>query len=113
MTSPVATRRVERVRHELKRRDVRVLRIEDLTPHVRRITFADESLADFTSLSFDDHVKVFFDGGAGAEPARRDYTPRRHDNAAYSPRMVDNTPPPRPRRPQRPRTDVQRPPPGC
>lgn len=73
--------RVQRVRHELKFRDLKVVRVRDVTPHLRAVTFTDESLADFTSPSFDDHVKLFIDTGA-EEPARRDYTPRSFDNAA-------------------------------
>ncbi len=76
MNVPTSLRRVERVRHELKRRNLTVTRVEDLTPHFRRITFIDESLSDFVSASFDDHIKVFVDD------ARRDYTPRSFDNAA-------------------------------
>ncbi len=76
MNSPTTLRRVERVRHELKRRHLTVTHVEQLTPHFRRITFTDESLSDFVSASFDDHIKVFVDD------ARRDYTPRRFDNAA-------------------------------
>ena len=76
MNSPVTARRVERVRHELKRRRLTVARVDTLTPHFRRITFTDESLSDFVSASFDDHIKVFVDD------ARRDYTPRSFDNAA-------------------------------
>ena len=75
MTTP-PTRRVERVRHELKRRRLTVKNVEALTPHFRRITFVDDSLSDFVSASFDDHIKVFVDD------ARRDYTPRSFDNAA-------------------------------
>jgi len=76
MTESVTARRVERVRHELKRRELTVKTVETLTPHFRRITFTDESLADFVSASFDDHIKVFVD------EARRDYTPRSFSNAA-------------------------------
>lgn len=76
MNSPVTARRVERVRHELKRRRLTVAHVDTLTPHFRRITFTDESLSDFVSASFDDHIKVFVDD------ARRDYTPRSFDNAA-------------------------------
>ncbi len=76
MNAPTSLRRVERVRHELKRRHLTVTHVEDLTPHFRRITFKDESLSDFVSASFDDHIKVFVDD------ARRDYTPRSFDNAA-------------------------------
>jgi NADPH-dependent ferric siderophore reductase len=83
MSNPTSTRRVERVRHELKRRDLTVTHVENVTPHFRRVTFTGESLHDFVSASFDDHVKVFFEPATeGAEPARRDYTPRRYDNAA-------------------------------
>ena len=82
MTEPTTLRRVERVRHEIKRREVRVARVEELGPHFRRVTFSGESLADFVSASFDDHVKVFFEPAPGGEPARRDYTPRHYDNAA-------------------------------
>ena len=76
MISPATLRRVERVRHELKRRVLTVKNVETLTPHFRRITLDDESLSDFVCASFDDHIKVFVDD------ARRDYTPRSFDNAA-------------------------------
>jgi NADPH-dependent ferric siderophore reductase len=76
MNSPTTLRRVERVRHELKRRSLTVTHVEQLSPNFRRITFTDESLGDFVSASFDDHIKVFVDD------ARRDYTPRSFDNAA-------------------------------
>ena len=73
--------RVQRVRHELKFRDLQVRRVQTLSPHLVAVTFTDESLADFVSPSFDDHIKLFIDTGA-EEPARRDYTPRSFDNAA-------------------------------
>jgi NADPH-dependent ferric siderophore reductase len=82
MNSLTTARRVERVRHELKRRQLTVTHVEQLTPHFRRITFTDESLSDFVSASFDDHIKVFIAPTRGDEPARRDYTPRSYDNAA-------------------------------
>ena len=77
----------KRVRHEAaRRRQVAVQRVDKITPHLIRVTFGGD-LADFTSLGFDDHVKMFFPDGtaaAGAEPAvaGRDYTPRRYDAAA-------------------------------
>lgn len=77
--SPV--RRVQRVRHELHRRDVEVVRVEPLGPHFVSVTFFAESLAGFRSDSFDDHVKFMVDGGESGELARRDYTPRRFDAA--------------------------------
>jgi NADPH-dependent ferric siderophore reductase len=81
MSDVLSSRRVQRVRHELKRRDVQVRRVDDLGPHLRSITFGGEALADFISASFDDHVKFMFDAG-GSEPVRRDYTPRRFDREA-------------------------------
>ena len=80
MTLLSPTRRVERVRHELRRRDVEVRRVERLGESFAAITFGGESLADFVSASFDDHVKFMFEGASG-EPVRRDYTPRSFDRA--------------------------------
>lgn len=73
-------RRVQRVRHELKRREVEVTAVERISPHFARVTFSGDALADFVSLSFDDHIKFIFDTAAG-EQLRRDYTPRRFDQA--------------------------------
>ncbi len=72
--------RVQRVRHEIRRRTVEVVRVETITPHCRSVTFHDESFADFISASFDDHVKFILDAD-GATPVMRDYTPRRFDAA--------------------------------
>jgi NADPH-dependent ferric siderophore reductase len=90
--------KVTRVRYPLKMRLVQVVRVERMTPHLVRVTFGGEALHDFTSASFDDHVKVFFpepgmeapvlpevgpDGPvfpAGMpRPIARDYTPRHFD----------------------------------
>ena len=91
---------VTRVRHPLKFRLLQVSRVESLTPHLARITLTGDDLRDFTSASFDDHIKVFFpepgadrptlptagpDGpvfAAGERPVARDYTPRRFDRDA-------------------------------
>jgi NADPH-dependent ferric siderophore reductase len=73
-------RRVQRVRHELRRRDVRVARVDPVSPGFVSITFAGDSLADFVSDGFDDHVKFMFADDTG-EMIRRDYTPRRFDQA--------------------------------
>lgn len=78
---PSPERRVQRVRHELHRRDVEVVRVEPLGPHFVSITFHAPSLAGFRSDSFDDHVKFMIDGPSPDEPVRRDYTPRRFDAA--------------------------------
>ena len=73
--------RIERVRHELRRRSLVVSGIERVTPGMLRITLSGEDLADFVSLGADDHIKVFVPGADGTEE-RRDYTPRRYDNDA-------------------------------
>lgn len=74
--------RVQRVRHELKRRTLQVLRVQAPSPRVRRITFAGDELADFVSLSFDDHVKLLLPSVDGGDPVARDYTPRHFDTTA-------------------------------
>lgn len=72
---------IERVRHDLKLREVTVARINRVSPGFACITFQGEALADFTSLSFDDHVKFIFNDANGGQ-VRRDYTPRRVDTDA-------------------------------
>lgn len=69
---------VERIRHELRRRSVRVASVEHLGPHMIRITLSGPELAGFTSASPDDHIKIFIPGPDGRE-VRRDYTPRFHN----------------------------------
>ena len=81
MEPPAPSRRVQRIRHELRRRDVEVVRVEAIGPHFAAATFGGGSLADFVSASFDDHVKFMFPAPDG-EVVRRDYTPRRFDAAA-------------------------------
>lgn len=73
-------RRVERVRHELRRRELAVTRVERLSPGMVALTFGGDALEGFTSLSFDDHVKLIVEP-EGGEAFRRDYTPRRCDAA--------------------------------
>ena len=80
---PSPVRRVQRVRHELRRREVEVARVDATSPGFVSITFAGDDLADFVSDSFDDHLKFVFDMPQG-EAQRRDYTPRRFDRAARS-----------------------------
>ena len=78
--------RVRRVRHELQRRHCTVRHVQALGPGFVRIQLASESLRSFTSLSFDDHVKVFFPQPAGTaaqdQPTMRNYTPRAFDTEA-------------------------------
>jgi NADPH-dependent ferric siderophore reductase len=52
--------------------------VAPISAHFQSIVFAGESLADFRSDGFDDHVKFIFRNAAGEE-LRRDYTPRRYD----------------------------------
>lgn len=73
-------RRVQRVRHELRRRNVQIQRIERLDDGFASITFSGEDLVDFNSASFDDHIKFIFTNAAG-ETVMRDYTPRHFDTA--------------------------------
>jgi NADPH-dependent ferric siderophore reductase len=72
-----------RVRHEPRRRTLTVGQVEKIAAHMIRITLTGD-LEGFTSLGFDDHVKLFFpDGTTNAEGAPnmlgRDFTPRRYD----------------------------------
>jgi len=90
---------IRRVRHELKMRKLNVSRVQNLTPHMVRVTVTGDDLEGFVSAAPDDHVKLFFpvDDGAintpnvgpdgpvypeGVTPSpARDYTPRRYDAA--------------------------------
>ena len=101
MNPTLAPRTVQRVRHPLKVRLVEVLRTRQISPHFIGITLGGESLHDFVSASFDDHVKLMLPPAPGAplvlpvqgpdgpvmppgmaRPVMRDYTPRRFDAAA-------------------------------
>jgi NADPH-dependent ferric siderophore reductase len=87
-STPLATsdlRAPRRVRHETRRRVLEVRQVERLAAHMTRITLGGD-LEGFTSLGFDDHIKLFFPDGAapaGGEQQMlaRDYTPRRFDLA--------------------------------
>ncbi|ELZ7126948.1 siderophore-interacting protein [Salmonella enterica] len=82
----------QRVRNELRFRELTVLRVEPISAGFQRIVLGGEALDGFTSLGFDDHTKVFFpepgcrftpptvteEGiiwGEGVRPVSRDYTP--------------------------------------
>lgn len=104
MNSSAATaspdRRAQRVRHPLRFRRLSVLRTEQPTPHLIRITLGGPELEGFLSPGFDDHMKLFFPDpqtGAltlptagpegpiwpeGPRPVARDYTPHHHDPVA-------------------------------
>jgi NADPH-dependent ferric siderophore reductase len=92
LSSPVAApieadpRTPQRVRHQPRRRELKVLSVDKIAAHMIRVTLGGD-LDGFTSLGFDDHVKLFFPKGsigADGEPEfeSRDYTPRRHDPQA-------------------------------
>ena len=53
-TTTIAPPEIRRVMHELKRRDLTVVDVGRVTPHMIRITLQDESLRTFPSLSPDD-----------------------------------------------------------
>ncbi|RYF82395.1 MAG: siderophore-interacting protein [Comamonadaceae bacterium] len=99
-TAATPDRRAQRVRHPLRFRRLTVLRAEQPTPHLIRITLGGPELEGFTSPGFDDHMKLFFpdpqtgaltlptagpDGPVwpdGPKPVARDYTPHHHDPVA-------------------------------
>jgi NADPH-dependent ferric siderophore reductase len=71
--------RVTRVQHEPKRRHVEVVRVDATSKNFRSVTFRGESMTDFQSVGFDDHVKFILESAEGE--VKRDYTPRRFDPA--------------------------------
>lgn len=86
-----STRYPQRVRNDLRFRELNVLRTERVSAGFQRIVLGGEALEGFSSRGFDDHTKVFFpapgttfvppvvtdegiDWGDGARPQARDYT---------------------------------------
>ncbi|WP_269469025.1 MULTISPECIES: siderophore-interacting protein [Leclercia] len=86
------TRYPQRVRNDLRFRELNVLRVERVSAGFQRIVLGGEALEGFSSRGFDDHSKVFFpekgttfvppvvtdegvDWGDGVRPQARDYTP--------------------------------------
>lgn len=69
---------IQRVRHELRRRSLRVADVTRLTPHMIRISLTGDDLEGFVSASPDDHIKISIPGLDGVM-TRRDYTPRQYD----------------------------------
>ena len=85
-TESTDPRMPRRVRHQPRRRTLTIQRVEPIAAHMIRVTLTGD-LDGFTSLGFDDHVKLFFpDGTTDADGApnmlSRDFTPRQHDPAA-------------------------------
>ena len=89
MTTP---RYPQRVRNELRFRELTVLRVERVSAGFQRIVLGGEALEGFSSKGFDDHTQVFFPApgaafvppvvtdeginwGEGVRPQARDYTP--------------------------------------
>lgn len=92
---------VRRIRHETRLRRLQVCHVQYLTPKMLRVALTGDELSGFTSLGFDDHVKVFVPPAGADElvlptlgpegpvypegvrkPEMRDYTPRKYDAAA-------------------------------
>lgn len=79
-TNTTPRHQTTRLRQEPKRRLLTVTSVQDITPHMRRITFTSPDLADFASPAPDDHIKLFLpDPAAPSGESMRDYTPRRFD----------------------------------
>lgn len=64
----------ERVMHELKRRQLSVVRTQRVAPALVRITLGGADLEGFVAPGPADHIKVFFPAADG-ETVARDYTP--------------------------------------
>ena len=84
----------QRVRHELRRRLLTVQSVQRVTPHLVRVTLQGDELQGFTSLGFDDHVKLLFPDPATGVLALPSVSPEgiRHDADAPRPAMRDYTP---------------------
>ncbi|MRS14409.1 siderophore-interacting protein [Enterobacteriaceae bacterium RIT691] len=91
-TQTPAKKYPQRVRNELRFRELTVTRVERVGAAFQRIVLSGEALAGFSSRGFDDHTKLFFpepgshfappevtDEGIvwaeGVRPVSRDYTP--------------------------------------
>lgn len=98
--TPVSPYSVQRVRHPLKVRRLRVQEVHQPSPHLVRVRFSGDNLQDFISASFDDHLKLMLPSDPDAplvlpepgadgltlppdapQPIMRDYTPRAFDVA--------------------------------
>lgn len=85
---------ITRVRHEVRMRRTIVTNVKMIAPKMKRITVKSDDLRGFTSLGFDDHVKLIFPNADGqlnlappgtegaSERIMRDFTPRRFDSDA-------------------------------
>ena len=90
----LAARAPRRERHDVNLRTTTVQSVTRITPHMLRITVQGDDLTGFSSLGFDDHVKLLFPDGNGQLPwpapgtdglppalreSMRDYTPVGYD----------------------------------
>ncbi|HWU76613.1 MAG TPA: siderophore-interacting protein [Rhodanobacter sp.] len=87
----------QKLRHELVKRTLQVVRVQRLSPHMQRVTFAGDELRGFVSAAPDDHMKLFFPNSHGdivppvmgpngpSYPPGREYSPMRD----YTPRAFD------------------------
>lgn len=85
---------ITRVRHEVRMRRTTVSHVEMIAPKMKRVVLRSDELRGFTSLGFDDHVKLIFPDADGqlnlappgaegtSERVMRDFTPRRFDATA-------------------------------
>ena len=64
----LATRAPRRERHDVKLRTTTVQSVTRITPHMLRITVQGDDLTGFSSLGFDDHVKLLFPDTNGQLP---------------------------------------------
>lgn len=80
MTTILPQHRIERVRYELRRRNVTVSKVERNGDGFARISFSGAELQGFQSQSFDDHIKFVFHTAQG-DTVMRDYTPLSRDAA--------------------------------
>lgn len=55
-----STRYPQRVRNDLRFRELTVLRVERVSAGFQRVVLGGEALEGFSSRGFDDHTKVFF-----------------------------------------------------
>lgn len=74
----MSTKQIQKIIHELKLRLLTVKSVEDLSPHMRRITLEGPELEGFVTMSPEDHVKVFF--------------PKNNDEKPVLPTITDNGP---------------------
>ncbi len=99
-TTELSPYAVQRVRHPLNVRRLRVQEVIRASPHLVRVRLCGDNMQDFTSASFDDHLKLLLPPDPDAplvlpqpgteglafppdapRPVMRDYTPRWFDSA--------------------------------